>query len=89
MYFHLYECLDGGDKDYYLSKAATYVDGALKNLRHRTISFLCGDAGPLAVGAAVYSHIGKKEKSDECIKRQAFFLEVIYDFKLLTDFERT
>ncbi|XP_052808197.1 lanC-like protein 2 isoform X2 [Mya arenaria] len=42
---------------------------ALKRLKGRRISFLCGDAGPLALGAVVYSKLGNTAASVDCIKR--------------------
>ncbi|WAQ94656.1 LANC2-like protein [Mya arenaria] len=39
------------------------------NYSGRRISFLCGDAGPLALGAVVYSKLGNTAASVDCIKR--------------------
>lgn len=66
LYLHLYEIFSDAK---YLDKALSYVSSALKRLKHRRITFLCGDAGPLAVGAVVYRLCNKKDKSDDCIQQ--------------------
>ncbi|UJR21879.1 hypothetical protein I4U23_024952 [Adineta vaga] len=45
-------------KNQYMSKAKTLIDSALKQLDERTVTFLCGAPGPLAIAAVIYSHFG-------------------------------
>jgi hypothetical protein len=37
------------------------VDSVLPRLKGRRLSLLTGDAGPLAVGAAIHNHLGAKD----------------------------
>ena len=73
LYCHMHKCLKGVpgkfDTDCFLPQALTYLKEALLVPLGRRISFLCGDAGPLAVGALVYSKIGDERNADECINR--------------------
>lgn len=64
LYLHLYEVFDNKA---YLKKAASFVSLALKNMRHKRVTFLCGDAGPLAVGAAIYHICGEMDKAETCV----------------------
>jgi len=40
-----------------------------RRLKGHRFSFLCGDAGPLALGAVLYDKLGKETESTDCIKR--------------------
>ncbi|KAH3809156.1 hypothetical protein DPMN_137517 [Dreissena polymorpha] len=51
---------------------------ALRRLKGRRISFLCGDAGPLALGAVVHEKLGNAAASVDCIKRSAKRLILSY-----------
>lgn len=53
----------------FLQRALEITDQAICSLRGRDISFLLGDAGPLALGAIIYSKLNQKDKSDGFIKR--------------------
>ena len=66
LHFHLYELL--GDNSS-LEKALYYVEKPLRHLKGRNVSFLCGDAGPLAIGAILYKKIGDTDKSQKCVQR--------------------
>lgn len=67
LYLHLHEVF----KDpAFLQKAKEHVNRGLKCLtRRRDVTFLCGDAGPLAVAAVVYHRLQKPAEADEYINR--------------------
>ena len=52
-----------------LKQGLFYVERPLRHLSGRRISFLCGDAGPLAVGAVLYHRLGKHDKQQHCVQR--------------------
>ena len=66
MHLQLYEVLDEED---HLKKAQKYVDSILHELSGKHLSFLCGDGGPLAIGAVIYNKRLRKDKQLECIQR--------------------
>ncbi|XP_024620114.1 lanC-like protein 2 isoform X1 [Neophocaena asiaeorientalis asiaeorientalis] len=53
----------------YLLRSLDYVKRTLRNLNGRRVTFLCGDAGPLAVGAVVYHKLRSDYESQECITK--------------------
>ncbi|KAH9370235.1 hypothetical protein HPB48_007428 [Haemaphysalis longicornis] len=53
----------------YLQKALPYVERQLGKLKEDDFSFLCGDPGPLAVGADLYHRLGRAEDSHKLVKR--------------------
>ncbi|XP_038616255.1 lanC-like protein 2 [Tachyglossus aculeatus] len=53
----------------YLLRSLDYVKRTLRNLNGRRITFLCGDAGPLAVGAVVYHKLKSDSEAKECIAK--------------------
>ncbi|XP_028381499.1 lanC-like protein 2 [Phyllostomus discolor] len=53
----------------YLLRSLDYVKRTLRNLNGRRVTFLCGDAGPLAVGAVVYHRLKSDAESRECITK--------------------
>uniref|UniRef100_A0A672GWT5 Glutathione S-transferase LANCL1 n=1 Tax=Salarias fasciatus TaxID=181472 RepID=A0A672GWT5_SALFA len=54
----------------FLQRALEHVSRGLKCLtRRRDVTFLCGDAGPLAVAAAVYHRLQRPAEADECVTR--------------------
>ncbi|KAI5934339.1 LanC-like protein 2 [Manis javanica] len=53
----------------YLLRSLDYVKRTLRNLNGRKVTFLCGDAGPLAVGAVVYHKLKSDCESQECISK--------------------
>ncbi|KAB0401315.1 hypothetical protein E2I00_017239 [Balaenoptera physalus] len=52
-----------------LLRSLDYVKRTLRNLNGRRVTFLCGDAGPLAVGAVVYHKLKSDCESQECITK--------------------
>ncbi|KAG8521033.1 Glutathione S-transferase LANCL1, partial [Galemys pyrenaicus] len=66
LYLHLYDVF--GDPAY-LQKAHGYVKQSLNYLSKRSITFLCGDAGPLAVSAVVYHKMNDERQAEDCITR--------------------
>ena len=76
MYLHLYTSYEAATskmKNAYLKKAITIMQSTLDNLRHRSVSFLGGDAGPLAVGAVVFKYGNFMDESEDCIKGYFLF----------------
>ncbi|OXB59045.1 hypothetical protein ASZ78_006956 [Callipepla squamata] len=53
----------------HLQRSLDYVKRILRNLNGRRVTFLCGDAGPLAVGAVVYHKLKNDSESKECVAR--------------------
>lgn len=68
LHIHLYNKLDSSNHQY-LETGLKYMKGQLHHLKGRRFTFLCGDAGPLAVGAVIYHLLKKPEKSHSCISR--------------------
>ena len=66
MYLHLSEVWHDGR---YLDLALDKIKRHLRHLKGRKLSYLCGDAGPLALGAVIYQRLGKDEESKDCIRR--------------------
>ncbi|KAM4689472.1 lanC-like protein 2 [Discoglossus pictus] len=53
----------------HLQRSLDYVKRILRNLNGRRVSFLCGDAGPLAVGAVVHHKLQNQVESKDCITK--------------------
>ncbi|XP_028820834.1 lanC-like protein 2 isoform X1 [Denticeps clupeoides] len=53
----------------HLQRALDHMKRALRNLNGRRVTFLCGDAGPLAVGAVTHHRLNNKAESQECITK--------------------
>uniref|UniRef100_A0A3P8P0K2 LanC lantibiotic synthetase component C-like 2 (bacterial) n=1 Tax=Astatotilapia calliptera TaxID=8154 RepID=A0A3P8P0K2_ASTCA len=53
----------------YLHRALDYVKRTMRILNGRKVTFLCGDAGPLAVGAVVHHKLNNTTDSKECLSR--------------------
>ncbi|KAH7965840.1 hypothetical protein HPB49_011385 [Dermacentor silvarum] len=66
MYMRLYDVLQDTS---YLNRALPLVERQLSNLKERRFSFLCGDPGPLAVGADLYNRLGRSQDSHNLIRR--------------------
>ncbi|XP_061571439.1 glutathione S-transferase LANCL1 [Cololabis saira] len=67
LYLHLHSVFK---EESFLQKALDYVSHSLRCLtRRRDVTFLCGDAGPLAVAAVVYSRLQRIQEAEECINR--------------------
>lgn len=59
---------DAARKDEFLNTAVGYVEKYLPTLRGKRISFLCGDAGPLAIAAILYHQLGMESESESAIR---------------------
>ncbi|KAM9328696.1 glutathione S-transferase LANCL1 isoform 2-T4 [Pholidichthys leucotaenia] len=67
LYLHLHNVFRDPS---FLQRALNYVSLSLKYLtRRHDVTFLCGDAGPLAVAAVVYYRLQKAQETEECITR--------------------
>lgn len=67
LYLHLHGVF--GEPSF-LQKALDYVGHSLTcPTRRRDVTFLCVDAGPLAVAAVVYHRVQRAQESDECLSR--------------------
>ncbi|KAB7506026.1 LanC-like protein 1 [Armadillidium nasatum] len=64
LYLHLAECFND---ERYLQKAYSLAEKSLKCLKGRRISFLCGDSGPLALGAVIYEKLGLSADVQFCV----------------------
>ncbi|XP_041101171.1 lanC-like protein 2 isoform X3 [Polyodon spathula] len=53
----------------HLQRALDYVKRTMRNLNGRRVTFLCGDAGPLAVGAVVHHKQKNAAEEKECITK--------------------
>ncbi|XP_048832836.1 lanC-like protein 2 isoform X2 [Brienomyrus brachyistius] len=53
----------------HLQRALDHVKRTLRNLNGRRVTFLCGDAGPLAVGAVVHHKLNNHTESEDCIAK--------------------
>lgn len=61
----------------YLHRALDYVKRTMRILNGRKVTFLCGDAGPLAVGAVVHHKLNNTTDSKECLSRLEELLEML------------
>ncbi|XP_074659110.1 lanC-like protein 2 isoform X2 [Tubulanus polymorphus] len=68
LYYHLHRKLDD-ENGQYLKSAESYLKRPLRHLKGKRVSFLCGDAGPLALGAVIYNEIGRKDDSFNCLQQ--------------------
>lgn len=67
LYLHLHSIFRDSSL---LQKALEHISHALKCLtRRHDVTFLCGDAGPLAVAAVVYYRLQRMQEADECLGR--------------------
>uniref|UniRef100_UPI0037E8C5BB lanC-like protein 2 n=1 Tax=Semicossyphus pulcher TaxID=241346 RepID=UPI0037E8C5BB len=53
----------------HLQRALDYVKRTMRILNGRKVTFLCGDAGPLAVGAVVHHKLNNTADSKDCLSR--------------------
>lgn len=57
-------------------KALDLLKPYLESINDHRSTFLCGAAGPLAIGAVLYSHLGQEHKAGELVQRlKDLFLE--------------
>ncbi|XP_066949513.1 lanC-like protein 2 [Macrobrachium rosenbergii] len=66
LFMHLADVL-GHDK--FLKKAQPLAEECVSKIRGKRHTFLCGDAGPLAIGAALYTKLGMKSEATSCLER--------------------
>ncbi|XP_016359360.1 lanC-like protein 1 [Sinocyclocheilus anshuiensis] len=76
LYLHLHSIF--GDFSF-LQKALDYVSHSLRSLTQRWVTFLCGDAGPLAVAAVVYHRLQKPHEAEECVNRYDVICDAVLD----------
>lgn len=70
LYLHLYNKLpEAAEHQSYLAKAADYLQPALRHLDSEVCTFLCGDAGVLAIAAVTFARLGEERTSTECLER--------------------
>ncbi|XP_056008000.1 glutathione S-transferase LANCL1-like [Ostrea edulis] len=69
LYFHLYEINSNKGDVSLLNTSLDYIKRPLHHLKGRKLTFLCGDGGPLALAAVIYSLLGKPSKSQKYLKR--------------------
>jgi hypothetical protein len=70
MYLHLYDKFpEAAERQTYLETAVGFLQPALRHLGTGVYTFLCGDAGVLAIAAVVYSRMGDNKTSKECVER--------------------
>ena len=70
MYLQLYDKLtDSKDRQSFLENAVGYLQPPLRHLGSGVYTFLCGDAGTLALGAVALAKMGDDRNSKECIDR--------------------
>lgn len=66
MYMRLSDVLQDAS---YLNRALPFVERQLGSLKGRRYSFLCGDPGPLAIGADLYNRLGRPQDSHNLVKK--------------------
>ncbi|NWT27343.1 LANC2 protein, partial [Cardinalis cardinalis] len=66
LYLQLYRVMKNQS---HLQRSLDYVKRILRNLNGRRVTFLCGDAGPLAVGAVVYHKLKNSSESQDCVAK--------------------
>ncbi|XP_067867694.1 lanC-like protein 2 [Heterodontus francisci] len=63
------QCFRVTQETVHLQRSLYYVKRTLRNLNGRRVTFLCGDAGPLAVGAVVHHKLKNEIESQECVTK--------------------
>ena len=58
-----------GERQNYLETTLGYLQPALHQLGSDVYSFLCGDAGVLAVAAVTFARVGASESSKKYVER--------------------
>jgi len=58
------------------------TEKALSKLKNHRVSYLNGDAGPLAIGAMLYYAQGAEAKSKDCIDRYTACCCMLFDRKV-------
>ncbi|ESO05815.1 hypothetical protein HELRODRAFT_188186 [Helobdella robusta] len=69
LYFEAYEKLTNDEKrkQDYLETSTRYLNKSLEHMHGSEVTFLCGNAGPMAVGTVVFHHAGINIKSEQCL----------------------
>jgi len=65
----------------YTERALKMTEKALSKLKNHRVSYLNGDAGPLAIGAMLYHAQGAEAKSQDCIDRLKKMLPQVLDLR--------
>ena len=65
-----------------LQRALKMTEQALLKLKNHRVSYLNGDAGPLAIGAMLYHAQGAEAKSQHCIDRYIACCYMLFDHKV-------
>ncbi|XP_030846676.1 lanC-like protein 2 isoform X1 [Strongylocentrotus purpuratus] len=76
LYLHLYTL---NKTEEYLSRGYEYIKRPLQHLKGRRVTFMCGDAGPLAVGCLLYHKMGKQTEAQQCIDKLQSFVRLTED----------
>ncbi|XP_076439508.1 glutathione S-transferase LANCL1-like [Babylonia areolata] len=81
LYLHLYDNLpEDANRQTYLETAVAHLQPSLKHLGSDVYTFLCGDAGILAIGAVLCARVGDMKKSKECVDRlESMHTQVVKD----------
>ncbi|XP_061185520.1 lanC-like protein 2, partial [Saccostrea echinata] len=85
LYLHLYEISPNKGDHSFLHTSLDYIRGHLGHLIGRRQTFLCGDAGPLALATVIYSLLGRHSESQIYLKRLTDLGEVVLADKHLPD----
>jgi Lanthionine synthetase C-like protein len=74
LYMHLYKNVPTFQKFKYLKVALSHVEPHLPKLKLRRPSFICGEAGLLAVSAVLLNQLNMKEKAEDCVKKFVYYV---------------
>uniref|UniRef100_A0A915JDE5 LanC-like protein 2 n=1 Tax=Romanomermis culicivorax TaxID=13658 RepID=A0A915JDE5_ROMCU len=69
LFLRMYDKLDRRQDQRYLLRALEWVKPGIDHLKRKRVTFLCGDAGPLAVGAVVYHFLENDVDMQLCLKK--------------------
>lgn len=69
LYLHLYKAGPLKNDREQLLEAGKYIKRPLRHLKKHRVTFLCGDAGPLAVGAVLYNLLEEFSESQDCLRK--------------------
>ncbi|OQV25614.1 LanC-like protein 2 [Hypsibius exemplaris] len=79
LYMHLYKNVGPFQKFKYLKVALSHVEPHLSKLKLRRPSFICGEAGLLAVAAVLLNQLNMKDKAEDCVKNLLKFGREVSD----------
>ncbi|XP_071803530.1 lanC-like protein 2 [Asterias amurensis] len=66
LHLHLHNVFPQGDD---LRTSYQYLERSLQRLKGRRFTFLCGDAGPLALGSILLNKLGREAESKACLDK--------------------